>query len=64
MKIFFLNKERGGAALEYLIVSIFAVILSITILGYCSSIINKKLNEIFLKLGMEDMNIDFQLFDF
>ena len=50
--------EEGGAALEYLIVTIFALLLSLTLLAFCGKIISEKLNQTFVRLGMEPIEID------
>ena len=52
------SNEKGGAALEYLVVTIFAILISITLLSFCGKIISQKLNETFIKLGVEPIEID------
>lgn len=55
------KEEEGGAALEYLMVTIFGILLSLTLLAFCGKIINEKLNQSFVRLGIEpiEMNLDF-----
>ena len=55
------SNEKGGAALEYLIVTIFAMMISLALLSFCGRLINEKLNETFTKLGIDpiEINLDF-----
>lgn len=47
------NRQHGGAALEYILVSIFGLILSLTTLSFVKSAIEEQLNKVESELGIE-----------
>lgn len=46
------NSEAGGAAMEYIIVSLFGTFLTIAALGYLSQVLQDKLSDIAQELGV------------
>ena len=52
------NNEKGGAALEYLVVTLFALLISITLLSFCGKIISQKINKAFVSLGVDPIEVD------
>ena len=46
------NAEAGGAAMEYIIVSLFGTFLTLATLGYLSQVLQDKLGEIAQELGV------------
>ena len=53
------NNENGGAALEYLVVTIFGIIVSLMVISICGKVVHEKLQEAFSKLGIEPFSMDF-----
>ena len=47
------DNRKGGAALEYLLVSTFATIATITILGMIAQLSKKRLEELKGKMGLD-----------
>jgi len=61
----FNNKELGGAALEYVIVSAFGIILSMTAVGFIAKIFKEKMSEVRQQIEQSNPNqIRDQLGDF
>ena len=56
-----LSKQTGGAALEYILVSTFATILTIAALTYLGGVFSDRLDLLANKLGI---NLEFEGFDF
>ncbi len=54
------NKQKGGVALEYILVSAFAAVASTLILGVIGGITKQKLEQLKEKFGIE---ADFSAFD-
>lgn len=50
------DKRFGGAALEYLIVSVFASALALSLMTYSSRYLKRKLSTTFEKLGLESVD--------
>jgi len=55
------SNDRGGATLEYILVSTFATILTVAALTYLSGVFSDRLDLLSNKLGVE---IEFEDFDF
>lgn len=53
MRIFFPNPETGGAALEYIVVSVFGLLLAIASITFVGSAAKQKLAAIEQQLGIE-----------
>jgi len=59
------NKESGGAALEYVIVSAFGIVLSMTAVGFIAKIFKEKMSEVQQQIEQSNQNqIKDQLGDF
>jgi Flp pilus assembly pilin Flp len=52
------SREAGGAAIEYVLVSLFATVFSVAAIAFVSKVIKTKMTEIGEKLGIE-MEFDF-----
>ena len=63
-KNLFKNKEKGGAAVEYVIVSTFAFLLSIAAIGFIHSSVTTHLEKIEEKLGITIDPEAFNILDF
>lgn len=50
---FYLFRRRGGATLEYILVSTFAAVVSLTALGFVGKVVKAELARMAEKLGME-----------
>ncbi len=46
------KKEKGGAALEYVLVSTFATVVAISLIGFASRFLQEKVNAVAEKLGI------------
>jgi hypothetical protein len=57
MRIFFPNPETGGAALEYIVVSVFGLLLAIASIAFVGNAAKQKLAAIEQQLGIE-LNLD------
>jgi hypothetical protein len=57
MRIFFPNPETGGAALEYIVVSVFGLLLAIASIAFVGNAAKQKLGAIEQQLGIE-LNLD------
>jgi len=57
MRIFFPNPETGGAALEYIVVSVFGLLLAIASITFVGNAAKQKLGAIEQQLGIE-LNLD------
>jgi len=53
MKFFFPNPEAGGAALEYVVVSVFGLLLAIASIAFVGNAAKQKLAKIEEQLGIE-----------
>ena len=53
MKVFFPNPETGGAALEYIVVSVFGLLLAIASIAFVGNAAKQKLGVIEQQLGIE-----------
>ncbi len=53
MRPFFPDPETGGAALEYIIVSIFGLVLALSAIAFVSQAAKQKLAAVEAKLGIE-----------
>jgi hypothetical protein len=60
----FSQKNFGGAAMEYIIVSTFAAVISIVAIGFVANIFRSKMAEFGKKLNIETEEIDTELFNF
>ncbi len=60
MRLFFPDPETGGAALEYIIVSIFGLLLAVAAIAFVSQAAKQKMAAVEQKLGisfdLEDLN--------
>lgn len=54
------NNEKGGVALEYVMVTIFAMVVGVSILGASSKIFKDKIEALARQAGveLEDLNLD------
>jgi Flp pilus assembly pilin Flp len=57
------TKNAGGAAIEYLIVSIFATVISITVVGVVAKISKEKLHILSDKIGIDLDDLDWNPFE-
>ncbi|MBC61190.1 MAG: hypothetical protein CMP11_01940 [Zetaproteobacteria bacterium] len=55
--------EKGGAAFEYMLVSIFATFATFAILAFISGLIRDKLRDIGEEYGLDTQIINFNPFD-
>jgi Flp pilus assembly pilin Flp len=46
--------ERGGAALEYILVTTFAAVVGMAALGYLGKVVRAQLENLAQRLGMEE----------
>ena len=53
------KKNSGGIALEYILVSSFAIIASTIMLGFFSNIVKNKVKEFTAKLGIDHIELQF-----
>jgi hypothetical protein len=51
------REEYGGAAMEYIIVSTFAAVLALTVIGFASKIFYQQMSKISATLGIESPQI-------
>ena len=51
--VFGQNNKSGGAAFEYILVSIFGLLLSVAAIGFLSKAMKSKLSQLEEKLGIE-----------
>ena len=49
------RRERGGAALEYILVSTFAAVVGMAALGFVGRVVKSQLVNMASKLGMDDV---------
>ena len=59
----FKNKEFGGAALEYLIVTLFASAVSFGVIAYSGKLVKEKVLKTFGAMGLEDSIEELNFFD-
>lgn len=52
MRLFFPDPETGGAALEYIIVSVFGLLLAIAAIGFVAQTAKQKMATVEQKLGV------------
>lgn len=60
---FNLKGQKGGAALEYILVSTFAAVISMAALGFIGKVVRGQLTTLAGKLGVEDVPEFPTLFD-
>ncbi|MCX6130252.1 MAG: hypothetical protein NTX25_14465 [Proteobacteria bacterium] len=53
MRVLFPNAEAGGAALEYIVVSVFGLLLAIASIAFVGQAAKQKLAQIEQQLGIE-----------
>ncbi len=53
MRLFFPNPETGGAALEYIVVSIFGLFLAVAAIAFVSQAAKQKMATVEEKLGIQ-----------
>jgi hypothetical protein len=52
---------RGGAAVEYIIVSLFAAVVAIASVGFVGSLVQKKIQDLSQKIGLESTEFELDL---
>ncbi len=58
---FLRNPTRGGAAVEYVIVSLFAAVVAIASVTFIGSLVQKKVRDLSAKMGLENSELEFEL---
>lgn len=56
------RRSRGGAAMEYIIVSTFAILLSVAALGFIAKVFKEKIAVMAEKLGVDAGELDIDPF--
>ena len=56
------SSEYGGAAMEYIIVSLFGTFITLASLSYLASVFERKIQEVAEKMGMDPPTINFNPF--
>jgi Flp pilus assembly pilin Flp len=49
---------RGGAAIEYVIVSLFAAVVAVASVALVGSIVQKKVRDLTTKMGIEEVELE------
>lgn len=57
------DKRRGGAALEYLVVTIFASVIALGVMALSGNIIKQKLSQTLSNMGIDAHELDFNFLD-
>lgn len=52
------SHKKGGAALEYILVSTFAAVVTIAALGFVGTVVKKQLANMAARLGIDDGSSD------
>ena len=56
------NSNHGGAAIEYLLVNLFAIFMTMGAIGFFIKASKEQLTKVTQKLGMEQEDLDFDIF--